>query len=92
MKACLKVPKMTHPVRISTHFKTIGIRGTGPGSGKDTAAEILSHMLHEHGIKSSIQKFATPIRETLGEITGIPVSISETVEGKNLKSPSKEKQ
>jgi hypothetical protein len=76
--------KMTESSLVGTSYRTIGIRGTGPGSGKDTAAEMLAHMLRERGIRSSIQKFATPIREMLEEITGVPVAVSETVEGKNL--------
>jgi len=68
----------------SQKLLTIGIRGTGPGSGKDTAARIISALLTERGIRSSIQKFATPLRKQVEKETGIPVAVSETTEGKNI--------
>lgn len=65
-------------------FMTIGISGTGPGSGKDTAAKLVSLLLEERGIRTSIQKFATPIRQQVKEETGVPIEVSETTEGKNI--------
>lgn len=64
--------------------RTIGVRGTGPGSGKDTAALLIRDLLQERGIQSSIQKFATALRRHAEDLTGIPVSVSETTEGKNI--------
>jgi len=66
---------------------TIGIRGTGPGSGKDTSAKLISILLSKKEINTSIQKFATPIRLNVEAQTGISVSVTETVEGKNLPLP-----
>jgi hypothetical protein len=61
-------------------FLTIGIRGSGPGSGKDTACE---HIMKHIG-NARHEKFATPLRECVQAITGVPVEKTQTVEGKNM--------
>ena len=63
---------------------TIGIQGTGPGSGKDAAAKIIASLLGQRGIRTSIQKFATALRQQVELETSVPVAISETTEGKNI--------
>lgn len=64
-------------------FETIAIRGR-PGSGKDTVAKLLASLFYDRGIWSSTRKFATPIREEVEKLTGVPVDVSETTEGKNI--------
>ena len=65
-------------------IKTIGVRGTGPGCGKDTVADMIMEELQKKSIRSIRKRFATALKQTVSEYTGIPGEILETVEGKNI--------
>ena len=69
--------------RCEMKFLTIGIRGSGPGAGKDTAADYLAEELTKIGMRVRRERFATPIRECIQAMTGISVEESQTTEGKN---------
>lgn len=68
-------------------YQTIGIRGSAPGCGKDTACEIICRYFASRGVKVRHEKFATPLRECVQAITGVSVEVSQTTEGKNIELP-----
>lgn len=65
-------------------YRIIGVRGTSPGCGKDTVVDMIIKHLQSKGVETCVSKFATPLRKVVEIITGVPVSITETVEGKNI--------
>ncbi len=74
---------------IEKNIRTIGIRGTHFGCGKDTVADLLAKKLTEKfstnptsGIVIKRAKFATPLRECMAKLTKISIAESETAEGK----------
>lgn len=67
---------------------TIGIRGTGPATGKDAATGKFVELLEGRGLKYTHGKFATPLRQVMETLLGIPMSVSESTEGKNMVIPS----
>ena len=64
---------------------TIGVRGSG--AGKDAAADYLCAALEARGLKPRRERFATPLRECIEVVTGVPVAVSETAEGKRREIP-----
>jgi len=68
---------------MNTRFSTIGVRGTGPGCGKDTVADYIAELLSQRS-ETHRSAFANPIREDISKITGIPVEMIRTTEGKNM--------
>jgi dephospho-CoA kinase len=65
----------------------IGIRGMGPGTGKDTATQIILELLRERGLRFEHAKFATPIRQVMETLLGLSVQETESTEGKNKVIP-----
>jgi len=69
------------------NVRTIAVRGSHPGCGKDTVAEMLQKKLYKEGFFFTPAKFATALRNVVFKRTGIPNEVSETVAGKNLVLP-----
>lgn len=66
---------------------TIGVRGSGPGAGKDAAADIICEALVARGLAPRRERFATPLRECIEVLTGVTVAESQTTEGKSRLPP-----
>lgn len=66
---------------------TIGVRGSGPGAGKDAAADIICEALTARGFAPRREQFATPLRECVEALTGVAVAESQTSGGKNRRLP-----
>jgi hypothetical protein len=64
----------------------IGLSGE-LGAGKDTVRSILNKLFEQKGIHYEHVKFATAIRKCVEVITGVPVSVSETTQGKDTYLP-----
>lgn len=64
--------------------KTIGVRGSGPGCGKDTVADYIAELLKDKEILTHRAAFADGVREDVSKITDIPVELIRTPEGKNM--------
>ena len=71
---------MPNPVELKV--LTIGIRGSHPGCGKDTVADMITKKLRDKGYAVRSAKFATALRLCIEGLTGIPVAETETLEGK----------
>lgn len=67
--------------------RTIGIRGSGPGAGKDTLADFVCAELEAQKVTFRRARFATPLRECVQVLTGVTVAESETEEGKRRHLP-----
>ena len=70
-----------------TNPRTIGIRGSRPGAGKDTVGDMICDILRERGLAPRRERFASPPRECNEVLTGVPPDVSETCEGKNMWLP-----
>ena len=83
---CLNVERVAiFPViDVPIVYKTIGIRGTSPGCGKDTVMDLITKCLIKKGHTMEAHKFATPLRKVVELATGVPEDISSTVKGKNI--------
>jgi dephospho-CoA kinase len=60
------------------------VRGTGPGCGKDTVADHIAELLNAMCIQTHRTAFANGVREDVSKITGVPVEVIRTTEGKNI--------
>lgn len=72
------------PFATPGEVKTIGVRGTGPGCGKDTVADYIAELLKQKNIQAYRSAFANGVREDVSKITDIPVEVIRTTEGKNM--------
>ena len=66
---------------------TIGIRGSGPGAGKDTVGKIICEDLERRALPHRREAFAASVRECIEILTGVPTSESETSAGKSRELP-----
>lgn len=71
----------------SLKFSTIGVKGNRIGCGKDTVTLMIMRALEKAGVVIRHKKFATPIREIVSILTGVPTSVTETTEGKAIFIP-----
>lgn len=71
----------------SLNFNTIGVKGNRIGCGKDTVTLMIIRALEKANVMIQHKKFATPIREIVSVLTGIPTSVTETTEGKAMFIP-----
>jgi hypothetical protein len=67
-----------------SRLMTIGVRGTGPGCGKDTVADMILDRLERKLIPTNRKRFATALKKTVSDYTGIPADVLETMNGKNI--------
>lgn len=70
------------PAAEDARVLTIGVRGSGPGSGKDTVADFFAEAFRSRGLMRRRERFATPLRECVEILTGVSVAESQTTEGK----------
>lgn len=68
----------------SQDILTIGVRGTAPGCGKDTVADMVVKYLTQKNLSVVRKRFATALKKTVSDYTGIPTNILETTAGKNI--------
>ena len=69
---------------IDTPVRTIGVRGSGPGCGKDTVADYIAELLQDKHIFTHRAAFADGVREDVSKITDVPIELIRTPEGKNM--------
>jgi hypothetical protein len=83
MEQLCQANKMDDKLHSKPGIRTIGIRGCGPGTGKDTATSKFIELLSKNGYEFKHKKFATPIRKVMEVLLGNTVEELETIQCKN---------